>query len=62
VRVQEEAATRQAARDVLTGWLEFSTLRYYAIGMETMQVEESGDVLVRLVLRVPKDEVARRQE
>ena len=53
----EEAAARQAARDVVTGWLEFSTLRYYALGVETMQVEEAGDVLVRLVLRVPRFEV-----
>jgi hypothetical protein len=42
------------------GWLEFSTLRYYSIDLHSIGVDKGpGDVMVRLLMRVPHDEIER---
>lgn len=47
-----------AAR-IIRGWIEFSTLRYYAVSLFPVKVERSGDVVFTLTLRVPHSEIAR---
>jgi len=56
-RKDEEREWRQAAHHLIAGYLEFSTLRYYAPEIRATETRPNGDVLVTMVLRVPMWEV-----
>jgi len=57
----EREARKAAAHQIIKEWLEFSTLRYYTLDLRALGVEKgSGDVIVRLVLKVSHWEVEKK--
>lgn len=57
---EEQEVRKQTAREIVLGWLEFSLLRHYAVDLHPMTVERTGDVVLRLTLRVGNGEIVKR--